>query len=115
MASTSNQEGILRTIWESVVPSEDPDWVERVAALPVTSEPLGDYGEVVRSMLRAGVPATTIARLARIVGYEAVFGALYELDGEACPGGHEMLLTLDPTGREMRPPPSSPSATPRHP
>ncbi len=108
MASTSDTEELISAIWEHAIPTETADWVERVADLPSTAEPLGDYGDVVREVLGAGVPAATVARLARIVAYEAVFGALYELDGEACPGGHSMLLMLDPTEREMRPPaPSS--------
>ncbi len=95
---------IIQNIWANSIPSEETDWVERVSALPASPDPLGDHGELVRSMLDAGVPAATIARFARIAAYEAVFGTLYELDGEPCPGGHEIVLSLDPTGREMRPP-----------
>lgn len=104
MADTTDPEDLLRAIWENAIPTEEADWVHRVADLPTTSDPLGDYGEVVRAALTTGVPATTLARFARIVAYEAVFSTLYELDGKPCPGGHEMLLTLDPMNREMRPP-----------
>ena len=85
-------------------------------------------------MLRAGVTADDIARFARIVGFEVAHGfayylvdplaaasddepmedlawALYRVDPETgetltpMSWVHEVLLSLDPTGREMRPPP----------
>lgn len=123
-----------RGLWRSVIPSEDPGWVTRAAELEPTDEPLGDYGPLVRRMREAGVDAAEIARFARIVGYEVAHSICYYLsdpnaaatedhsmeglawqlyrldpatDAPVSPIAwvHEILLALDPTGREMRPPP----------
>jgi len=123
----------LRGLWKSIPDEDDASWVQRVAQLPVTSEPLGDFGEIVREMLQKGVSAAAIARFAKLVGYETAFGICYHLDDPhasyegfgdkpqevawgvfsldpatdepASPleGLHERLLSSDPTGREMCP------------
>ena len=114
----------------------DTSWVERLAAQEGDTRPLGDYGPLVRRMLEAGLTTEEIARFARIVGYEVAFGfcyhladpvasyerfddnqaeiawELYRVDPETDEpvermwGMHEILLTADPTGDEMRPPPA---------
>ena len=116
-----------------IPPTDDLAWVERAAALPVESDrPLGDLGALVRRMLDAGLEAQEIARFARIVGYETAFGLCYHLadpsasyegfpdedeelawglflvDQSGQPtapllGAHESILSMDPSGREMRP------------
>ncbi|MGH1502363.1 MAG: hypothetical protein ACRBI6_02295 [Acidimicrobiales bacterium] len=127
-------EQFARGIWRSMIPSESPDWVLRVAELESTDQPLGDYGALVRRMLSAGLTANEIARFARIIGYEVAFGLTYYLGDPLAAASdddpmedvcwdfyrvdpdtdepltplswaHEVLLGLDPTGREMRPPP----------
>ena len=126
-------EVFLRGVWHSMIPRTDNTaWVERLAALPASDEPLGDLGPVVRRMLDAGVTVDDVARFARITGYETAFGLCYHLDdphasyedvdddGEELAWGlflvdgsgeptkpvvglHESILSLDPSGREMRP------------
>jgi hypothetical protein len=84
-------------------------------------------------MLDAGITAREIARLAKLIGYETAFGIMYLLEdshasyegfppepeqlwwrlflidpeseepGEALRAFHESLLSMDPSGREMRP------------
>jgi hypothetical protein len=82
-------------------------------------------------MLDAGIPEQDIARFARIMAYQTAFNLCYHLSDSAAsyegPGApsakwewelyevkagdpaepmicvHELLLTADPTGREMRP------------
>lgn len=115
------------------VPSEDDvSWVRRVAELPLTDEPLGDYGALVRRMLACGLSEYEIARFAKITGYETAFGIAYLLGDPAAGftapsnpeaiswglyqvdentqrpiqplvGPHELMLSMDPSGREMRP------------
>lgn len=115
------------------VPSEeDVSWVRRVSALPLKNEPLGDFGALTKRMLDCGLSEYDIARFAKIVGYETAFGlaylledpaagfsstsnpekiswALYRTDGgteqpvEPLTGLHELVLQMDPSGREMRP------------
>lgn len=66
------------------VPSEDDvSWLRRVAAWPLTREPLGDYGVLVKRMLECGVSEYEIARFAKIVGYETAFNIAYLLDDPA--------------------------------
>ncbi len=113
--------------------TDDLGWVERVAALPLEPDrPLGDFGALVRRMLDAGLGAHEIARFAQIIGYETAFGLCCHLedpiasyegfpdDGEERSWGlfvvdrsgepttplaglHESILSMDPSGREMRP------------
>ncbi len=123
----------LRGAWKSIPSEDDVSWVERVAAFEATSQPLGDYGPIVKEMLNKGVSAYSIARFAKIVGYETVFGLCYHLEDpnasyegfpekddeiawglfqidpesdeptEPIRGLHETILSMDPSGREMRP------------
>lgn len=125
------REVFLRGVWNAVIPSPDPGWVERVAAIEGDTEPLGDYGPLVKKMLDCGLSAAEISRFAQIIGYEVAFGMLGHLDDnsyegfpddgqEHCwqlftvdPETHEPISTLtglnesllseDPSGREMRP------------
>ena len=74
------RELFLRGVWALIPSDRQTAWVRRAAKAPATSGPLGDYGEVVRRMLAAGVSEQDIARFARIVGYETAFGLLSHLD-----------------------------------
>jgi hypothetical protein len=126
-------EVFARGAWQFVPSEDDISWVERVAALDASNQPLGDYGPIVKDMLTKGVSAEAIARFAKIVGYETVFGLCYHLEdpiasyegfpeedeeiawglfqinpetdepieGLSCI--HEVMLRMDPSGREMRP------------
>jgi len=126
-------EVFLRGVWKMVPSEDDLSWVERVAALARTEEPLGDHGPIVKDMLDKGVDPYSIARFAKIVGYETAFGICYHLDDpiasyegfpdgdedlvwglfqvdsvteeprERLNGTHETILLMDPSGREMRP------------
>lgn len=125
------REIILRDVWGYIADEDDLSWIDNVASQPATSGPMGDFGEITRRMLTAGISKKDIARFAKINGYEAAFGTLYKLEGdngtddeegtvywklqafdadtdqpiEAGIGGlHESILSADPTGREMRPP-----------
>lgn len=122
----------VRGVWMNVPSEDDVSWVRRVAELPLTDEPLGDYGVIVRRMLECGLSEYEIARFAKIVGYETAFGIAYLLDDPAAgftatsnpehvswrlyevdedaerptqplAGSHEVMLSMDPSGREMRP------------
>src|SRR3954470_5324816 len=75
----SPREIFLRGVWARIPSDEKTAWVQNVARIPRTNGPLGDYGEVIRRILAAGVSEQDIARLARIVSYEAVFRVLYYL------------------------------------
>jgi hypothetical protein len=126
------EESFVRSLWLNVPSEDDVSWVRRVAALPLKNEPLGDYGALVKRMLECGLSEYEIARFAKIVGYETAFciaymlgdptaglpsssnpenvsWALFQTDetSEApiaplC-GVHELVLRMDPSGREMRP------------
>lgn len=126
------EEVFVRGVWMNVPSEDDVSWVRRVAELPLTDEPLGDYGALVRRMLGCGLSEHEIARFAKITGYETAFGIAYLLNdpsaGFTAPskpesiawglyqvdehtqqpiqplaGPHELMLSMDPSGREMRP------------
>ena len=125
----------LRRVWTCIPDEENTHWVEHIANLRVTNRPNGDYGAIIREMLDKGVSEKTIARFAKLVGYNTAFGICYHLgdpnasyegfpedekriawflstvddeteepleDQVICP--HEQHLSMDPCGREMRPP-----------
>lgn len=128
----SPQQVFVRGLWMTVPSEDDISWVRRIARLPLTGDPLGDYGVLVKRMLECGVSEYEIARFAKIVGYETAFGIAYLLADPAAgfpatsnpeqvswglfqidddtgqptrplAGSHEMMLSMDPSGREMRP------------
>ena len=104
-------EVFLRGVWHGIIPrTDDINWVDRLAALPATDEPLGDLGPLVRRMLRAGIAAADIARFAQIERYEVAFGFCYHLadpiasyEGLADDGERELswcLFLVDPDSGE---------------
>ena len=98
----SPEEDFVRGVWMTVPSEDDTAWIKRVAALPRTDQPLGDYGALVKRMLECGISEYEIARFAKIVGYETAFGITYLLE-DPLAGAHELMLSMDPSGREMRP------------
>ncbi|MBB3698494.1 hypothetical protein KMW28_15970 [Flammeovirga yaeyamensis] len=130
----TEQEIFLRGVWKMIPDEEKTDWVEQIAEYKLDkTEPLGDYGSLIKSMLDKGVTASEIARLCKIIGYESVFSVLYHLEDptasfedfdeseetlhwglysidpetekpkEGIWSLHEYFLSMDPSGREMRP------------
>ena len=127
------EEIFLRGAWKCVPDDSDSDWVNQIADQEWADEPLGDFGPIIREMLDKGVAASKIARFAKIIGYESIFSLCYhlsdpitshkesseeidevawglyqvnpELDEPIRPmlGLHESMLSMDPSGREMRP------------
>src|SRR5262245_36216570 len=123
----------LRGVWAKIPDEGAVSWVGRVAKQPLSDGPLGDFGALVKKMLDAGIKAQEIARFAKIIGYETAFGIMYLLGdphasyegfppeseqlrwqlylidpeskepGEPLRALHESLLSMDPSGREMRP------------
>lgn len=123
----------LRGVWKIVPDEEDLAWVDRLAIAEGSNAPLGDFGLLIREMLDKGVSPYSIARFAKIIGYETAHGICYHLNDpiasyEGFPvelneiawglfqvdqqtgepikplyGLHETLLSLDPSEREMRP------------
>ena len=126
------EEVFVRSLWMNVPSEDDVSWVNRLAATPPSDSPLGDYGALIKRMLDCGLSEYEIARFAKIVGYEVIFqnayllgdpGAgftsrsnpeniawgLFRIDNEAHRPTHQMtclheyVLSMDPSGREMRP------------
>ena len=128
----SPEEIFVRGMWMTVLSEEDVTWVSRMSELPLKNEPLGDYGALIKRMLDCGVSEYEIARFAKIVSYETAFGIAYLLEDPAAgfqatsnpenvswalyrtdevtdqpieplTGLRELVLGMDPSGREMRP------------
>ena len=80
----------VRGVWMTVPSEDDISWVRRVAALPLTGRDPA-----------AGFPATS--------NPEHVSWGLYQVDDATgqttrpLVGSHEIMLAMDPSGREMRP------------
>ena len=69
----------LRGVWKFISDEENTDWVDHIANMPSDSEPSGDDGTIIKEMLDKGVSKKTIARFAKIAGYETAFSILYHL------------------------------------
>jgi len=79
---------LLRTLWRSAIDvhAEGASWIQPCVdeARRHPNGPFANSGEAIRRMVEAEVDPDDIARLARMVAYEAVFSALYAIDlGEA--------------------------------
>jgi len=118
------QDDTRTVIWKCIPSDDEVTWVDRVAKPTISKSPLGDYGAVVQEMLDKGMSAESIARFARIVGYETAFSICYALEDpdldangddaiawglfrtdpdtaapiEPISSGYESLLSTDPTG-----------------
>jgi len=121
-----------RSVWSLLPDEEDTRWVRSMAARPLNvTQPCGDEGALIKRMLDCGLSEYEIARFAKLVSYEVAFGLTYMLGDagagiegmkrdridwalfvtgtssddpkERMYGMHELLLQLDPSGREMCP------------
>lgn len=123
----------LRGVWKAIPDEDNLSWVEQLAKSEIKDTPLGDFGSLLKEMIDKGVSPYSIARFAKIIGYETAFGICYHLDDpiasyegfadnveelswglflvdeetyeptESLHSLHETLLSLDPSGREMHP------------
>ncbi len=121
----------LRSAWENVVPEEDDGWIdeqiERSARKP--NAPCSGIGTALQRILDLGANREDIVDIVRGMQYQTLFGMCYLVDtmnediqeigelnwilheigkdgkltGRIVQGMHESALSMDPTGREMRP------------
>lgn len=128
----NSREVFATAIWNNIPSDEDASWVTNASTRSILKQPMGDYGAIVQDMLDRGVTAESIARFAKIVGFETASGICSALDDssfsfknsnyepsihwglfrtepetneviEPILGIHEILLAMDPTGNEMEP------------
>ena len=117
-----------KALWEGVVSESDTSWIDSFIAMAHRrpNDPCSQSGPALEQMLSSGVSRETITDLVRVVQYETLYhvallleGAIepslpirafsaFEVDADGSPvtlvqGVHEVLLSLDPTRREMRP------------
>ena len=69
----------LRGVWKAIPDEEKIDWIDTIASTPGDDGPCGDYGPIIKEMLEKGIAESTIARFAKIVGYETAFTICYHL------------------------------------
>ncbi len=123
----------LKTAWNAVIPEDNDSWIDgRIKSFERDpNAPCAGAGRAIRKMLSLGVSREQITDLVRAMQYEVLHGlcyqlsdpgvveypsktlpqiewALMQLDEKGTPmssieGLHESVLSLDPTGREMRP------------
>ena len=117
-----------KALWEGVVDETDDGWIDREIewAKARPRDPCAQIGPALEEMLAKGVSRQAITDLVRVMQYEQLYhvcslldGArtvdlpvsdwtLHQVDEDGEPvaiidGLHEVLLGMDPTGREMRP------------
>jgi len=124
----------IRGVWAIIDSCSSEETVGRLSNTSGNNRPLGDLGEIVRTIEQSGVSRATLARFARIISYQTAFQTLYQLsdadsaieaahlngsdvdwclfevDSETMEPKqslgmlHDSLLVADTEGREMRPP-----------
>jgi hypothetical protein len=123
----------VRAAWENVISEDDESWIDDHvdAAGKDPNAPLSGVGIALKRLLELGASRRDLVDIVRGAQYETMFGMLYQLsdpdvvnypnadvphvnwalaetteDGHvlhALDALHENALTMDPTGREMRP------------
>ena len=118
----------LKALWQGIASEEDGDWFEGEIewAKSRPNAPCAQLGPALEEMLAKGVRREAIIDLIRVMQYNLLYHAcllidgsrkvdfpindwtLHQVDEEGRPvaiiqGLHEVLLSMDPTGREMRP------------
>lgn len=117
-----------KSLWEGVIPEGDVTWIDQEIewARARPRDPCTQSGPALEEMLSKGVSREAITDLVRVFQYSALYHAcslldgsrtvdlpvsdwtLHQLDEAGKPvailqGLHEVLMGMDPTGREMRP------------
>ena len=117
-----------KALWNGVMPENDDKWIDQEIgwAKSRPSDPCAQSGPALEEMLAKGVSREAIVDRVSVFQYRALYHACSILDGsrvEDVPitdwslhqvdekgknvaiiqGLHEVLLSLDPTGCEMRP------------
>lgn len=117
-----------KALWNGAIREDDDKWIDQEMewAKKCSSDPCAQVGPALQEMLAKGVSRSAITDLVRVMQYEVLYHACSVLDGasmEDVPitdwtlhqvdedgqpvaiiqGLHEVLLSMDPTGREMRP------------
>jgi hypothetical protein len=121
----------LRAAWENVVPEDDTKWIdeeiENSERRP--NNPCAGIGKALQKILGLGANREDIVDIVRGMQYQTLFGLCYLIDtmnedipeigefgwvlheidnngrltGRIVQGMYESALSMDPTGREMRP------------
>src|SRR5215211_4446489 len=121
----------LRAAWKNVVPEDDPKWIdaeiENSERQP--NDPCSGTGKALQKILSLGANREDIVDIVRSMQYQTLFGLCYLIDvldedipeigefgwvlheidkdgkltGRIVQGMYESALSMDPTGREMRP------------
>jgi hypothetical protein len=119
---------LLKAMWEGVVSDTDSSWIEREIdwSERYPNDPCASIGPALREMVTKGVRNEVISDLVRIMQYHLLYHvcclldgaqvpdlpvnnwAVFQLDDHGSPiamnrGLHEVLLSMDPSRREMRP------------
>jgi hypothetical protein len=117
-----------KALWNGVKPEDDDKWIDQEIewAKSRPLDPCAQIGPALEEMVAKGVSRKAIVDLVRVFQFDALYHACLILDGsrmEDVPitdwtlhqvdeegrnvaiiqGLHEVLLSMDPTGREMRP------------
>jgi hypothetical protein len=117
-----------KALWEGVISEGDTGWIDQEIewAKSRPRAPCAQSGPALEEMLAKGVSREAITNLVRVFQYQVLFHTCSLLDGSLAvdlpmsdwtlhqvdengepvaiiQGLHEVLLGLDPTGREMRP------------
>lgn len=126
------KEIFIRGAWENIVSDEKTDWIDNeIENYDEESKdiPCGDLGLILKKMTNAGIDKKLLARFAKIMQFDLLAGLCYYLEDptiypeaekkesfwglfqtdeygeieEQMTGLHELVLSFDPSGKQMKP------------
>jgi len=105
---TLSEGAYITALWEVIAPANRTATITNLVRDIEPDAAFGDVPESVQQLLRQQVKATDIDLVARWHRYDAIFNLLQLMEEEGfkriteIPGLHEILLGLEPSGKEAR-------------
>ncbi len=98
----------LISLWKMIQPGDHGAWMKTLAKITPPGGAFGDVPPAVEYLLRQKIKVTDLDQVAAWHRYDAVFELLRLMEEEGferateIPGLHEILLGLEPSGKEAR-------------
>lgn len=98
----------IAALWEIVSPRDRESWMKNLAKVIPPAAAFGDVPPSLQYLLKLGINATDLDRVAIWHRYDAIHTVLFLMEDQGfdrssqLPGLHEILLGLEPSGKEAR-------------
>jgi hypothetical protein len=108
-ARAVSERDFIGSLWKIIAPDADGAWMKSLAQNSDSNEAFGDVPPSVKRLLKKGINAADLEQVAVWHRYDAMFELFRLMEEEGfykvteIPGLHEILLGLEPSGKEGRP------------